>query len=78
MPLVGLQCVVVVFLDHTHFFSFKAWVRSPGWVDLFFRNMVMLSIKENDAYSNMVANSLPVDTPKTPGVGSKSKKKIRK
>ena len=32
---------------------------------------VAYRIKGNDACSNMVANILPVDTPSTPGVGSK-------
>ena len=37
-----------------------------------FQNMVIAyHIKADDAGSNMVANSLPIDTPSTQGVGSK-------
>ena len=61
-------------------FRFKAWVLAPG-VDLgggakakfFFFGIwsCCISIKAGDAYSNMVANILPTDTPSTPRVGSK-------
>ena len=57
--------------------SLKASVQSPGWtwaeaiIELF-RNMVMLHIKlKGTTYSNMVASILPLNTPLTPGVGSK-------
>ena len=60
--------------------SLKAWVRAC-WVDLgggaqvkikLFRIWsCCISIKADDAGSNMVANILPTDTPLTQGVGSK-------
>ena len=61
-------------------FSLKALVRSPGWTQgvsqrpkLIFLEYghVAYHIKGNDSYSKMVANILPLDTPLTPGVGSK-------
>ena len=58
-------------------FSMNVWVRSSR-VDLggtkvkinLFRNMVLLHIKLN---LTKVANSLPTDTPLTPGCGQKVK-----
>ena len=47
-----------------------AVLRGVAVVNIKLYGHVVYQIKTNDAYSNMVANSLPTDTPLALGVGS--------
>ena len=63
-------------------FSFKSWIRIPGWTcglgrgQTFFSEYgyVVYQIKGNELYNNILSNIFTKQTPSTPEMGSKGPK----